>query len=90
LVETVEDILQELKWPEKNSRVVKRRNSLDLSELERTMDAGEPYSVDDLASRTGRLTSDLLAELGALELLGRVARMEGGRFVRLDGPAIDR
>jgi DNA processing protein len=90
LVETVEDVLQQLNWTRTDSRVVKRRNSLDLSELESTMAAGDPYSVDDLATRTGRLTSDLLAELGALELLGRVARVEGGRFVRLDEPAIDR
>lgn len=90
LVETVEDVLQELKWRQTERRVVKRRNILDLSELELEMDVGEPYSVDDLASRTRRLTSDLLAELGALELVGRVVRMEGGRFVRLDEPAIDR
>jgi DNA processing protein len=90
LVETVEDVLQELNWRQTDRRAVKRSNLLDLSELESTMAATEPYSVDDLALRTGRLASDLLAELGALELLGRVARVEGGRFVRLDGPAKDR
>jgi DNA processing protein len=90
LVETVEDVLQQLNWRRTGRLVVKRRNLLDLSDLETTMAAGEPYSVDDLATRTGRVTADLLAELGALELLGRVARIEGGRFVRLDEPAIDR
>lgn len=90
LVETVEDVLQELKWQRRGVLAVKRCNLLDLSELELVMDAGEPFSVDDLAFRTSRLTSDLLAELGDLELLGRVVRVEGGRFVRLDGPAIDR
>jgi DNA processing protein len=90
LVETVEDVLQELSWRPKVVSVVKPRNLLDLNQLESVMDAGEPYSVDDLVSRTGLGTSHLLAELGALELVGRVTRIEGGRFVRLDGPAIDR
>lgn len=90
LVETVEDVLQELRWPQPATPAVKPCNLLDLSELESVMDVGEPYSVDDLSSRTGRGTSLLLAELGSMELAGRVTRIEGGRFVRLDGPAIDR
>ena len=45
---------------------------------------GEPYSVDDLAAQTGRPASDLLAELGELELAGKVQRVAGGSYARLD------
>ena len=48
------------------------------------MAAGESYSLDDLTARTGRPVPVVLAELGALELAGRVRRMTGGGFVRLD------
>jgi predicted Rossmann fold nucleotide-binding protein DprA/Smf involved in DNA uptake len=48
------------------------------------MTVGEPYSVEDLAARTGRATPELLAELGGLELAGRVARNAGGSYIRLD------
>jgi DNA processing protein len=52
------------------------------------MAAGEPYSLDDLAERTGRAVASLLADLATLELHGRIARFPGGRFVRLDESAI--
>jgi len=84
LVETVEDVLQELNWRRPGSETIQGRKTSVLSVLEASMDAGEPYSVDDLAARSGRDTPGLLAELGALELAGRVQRTEGGRFVRLD------
>ena len=48
------------------------------------MTVGEAYSVDELAARTGRSASDLLAELGALEVAGRITRMAGGSYARLD------
>jgi predicted Rossmann fold nucleotide-binding protein DprA/Smf involved in DNA uptake len=46
------------------------------------MAAGESYTVDDLASRTGRPAHELLAELGELELAGRISRVPGGAFVK--------
>ena len=69
LVETVEDVLEELRWtlPSTGSPAQPTK-SLQMRGLEGTMAAGEPYSVDDLAARTGRSTPDLLAELGALEV----------------------
>jgi DNA processing protein len=81
LVETVEDVLDELRWPRTfvQSAAV---NTLQLSELEGRMAAGEPYSVDELSEATGRPASDLLAELGALEVAGRVTRLPGSVFVR--------
>ena len=38
------------------------------------MAIGEPYTVDELAARTGLDTASLLAQLGALEISGRVGR----------------
>ena len=85
LVETVEDILDEIKWtgstPDK-----KDGNSLEISELEALMAAGEPYSVDELAARTGRIPGDLVVELATLELAGRVTRLAGGQFARFPRP----
>ena len=97
LVETVEDVLEELKWsrppaaaPRNESSSSQLSNSLVDSSLEAGMAAGEPYSLDDLAATTGRPAAALLAELSALELAGRVSRLPGGNFVRLDEPARSR
>ncbi len=95
LVETVEDVLDELKWPLVTAQAraaagspagLPDDNLLQESELERAMAPGEPYTVDELARHSGRPAATLLAELGALELSGRVSRSAGGAFVRLDGP----
>ena len=80
LVETVDDVLDELKWP--RLATPEPAATLQLSGLEGTMAAGEPYSVDELAQATGRPVHELLAELGALEIAGRVARRAGSVFVR--------
>ena len=89
LVETVEDILDEIGWrPEGAAR---RRDPSDASAnpqadlgLAAHMTPGAPADLDALATRTGRDAGDLLAELVRLELAGRVARLPGGQFVRLD------
>ncbi|HKV99110.1 MAG TPA: DNA-processing protein DprA [Vicinamibacterales bacterium] len=85
LVETVEDVLEELGWAlPPTSSPARPTKSLQIHGLEGTMALGEAYSVDDLAARTGRPTPDLLAELGALEVAGRITRMAGGSYIRLD------
>ena len=81
LVETVEDILDEIKWCG-GPPVKKDRNPLNISELEAKMAMGESYSIDELAERTGRIAGDLVAELATLELAGRVQRVGGGHFAR--------
>lgn len=88
LVETVEDILDELGWHRPGAAASPDVNTSGLSDLELTMAAGEPYSVDELAARTGRQMADLLAELATLELGGKVSRVAGGAFIRLDESAI--
>jgi len=85
LVESADDVLEELRWPlPSTGSPAQPTKSLQIRGLEGTMAVGEPYSVDDLAARTGRSTPDLLAELGALEVEGRITRMAGGSYIRLD------
>jgi predicted Rossmann fold nucleotide-binding protein DprA/Smf involved in DNA uptake len=48
------------------------------------MQPGVPVAVDSLAETTRRAASDLLTELGRLEVAGQVERLPGGLFVRLD------
>jgi len=87
LVETVDDVLDELEGVSRDSRRDRAVKAIPLSELEQAMAVGEPYSVDDLAAVTGRSAADLLGELGALEVDGRIRRAGGGNFVRLDAAA---
>jgi DNA processing protein len=44
----------------------------------------DPLGLDDLIARTGRSAADLSARLLDLELQGRVARLPGRRFQRVD------
>jgi DNA processing protein len=82
LVDTVADVLDEIGWVRAPAPRAEGTKSLQTSQLEETMAAGESYTVDDLASRTGRAVPDLLADLGELELAGRIARVPGGGFTR--------
>jgi DNA processing protein len=82
LVDSVKDVLEEIGWTRAARPAAAPDKSLQSSELEETMAAGEPYTVDDLASRTGRPARDVLADLAELELAGRVNRLAGGAFVK--------
>jgi hypothetical protein len=55
-----------------------------MSALEDAMAVGETYTMEDLASRVERSTAELLSDLALLEISGRVRRVAGGGFVRLD------
>lgn len=79
LVETVGDVLEELGWA--SSREVPSKsmsNSSVVSELERHIPPGEVRDADTLAALTGWVSARLLAELAALEVDGRLARVPGG------------
>jgi predicted Rossmann fold nucleotide-binding protein DprA/Smf involved in DNA uptake len=45
---------------------------------------GEPSDLDAIAERSGLSTARLLPRLFELEMRGVVARVGGGRFVRVD------
>jgi len=91
LVETVDDILDEIGWTRpqaaEGSQDVKAFGSNGLVAL---MAAGEPVSVDQLAVETGRSVAEWLAELSELELAGKVSRTPGGTFIRLDASVTNR
>ncbi|MEO7191226.1 MAG: DNA-processing protein DprA [Vicinamibacterales bacterium] len=84
LVERVEDILDEMGW----ARPAEPSHLLDLAlpahPLWAVMRAGEPVSLDELAVRTGSSVSDLLSEIGQLEVTGRITRVAGGAYVKVD------
>jgi predicted Rossmann fold nucleotide-binding protein DprA/Smf involved in DNA uptake len=46
------------------------------------MDRGETYDLDELAELSGLARSGLSSRVFELELMGRVVRLDGGRFSR--------
>ncbi len=82
LVETVEDVLEELEGIARRPSDGSAAKSIFVSYLEPVMARAEQYTLDDLVERTGRPVPELLTELGHLELEGRIARTSAGRFVR--------
>jgi len=81
VVETVDDILEELGWPAARE-AVSAAKSFNSDPLLTRMEPGEPYGVDELADLSAMPASKLLARLMELELEGRVARSAGGTFTR--------
>jgi DNA processing protein len=87
LVETVNDVLDELGWRAKSPEAgaaADAQKAQARGRLWAMMRPGEPVSLDELATRSGRAAPELLAELGRLELAGHVARVPGGSFVKVD------
>jgi DNA processing protein len=100
LVESAEDILEELPWPADAMRAPQERCHGTLDSNERPAgDAGnsspsalllramghDPVGFDSLVERTGKPAGELQAVLLELELDGAVARLPGGVFQRLSG-----
>jgi DNA processing protein len=83
LVERVDDILEELGACRPAVAVADDHKPLQNEPLLELMAAGEGYALDDLAALTGLSGVVLLPRLLELELDGRVARREAGRFVRV-------
>jgi DNA processing protein len=86
VVETADDILEELGWPG-SAALVQAKDSLrprgPLDPVVAAMDPGEPYHLDALVAATGLAPARLLTRLMELELQGLVATVAGGRFTRL-------
>jgi DNA processing protein len=87
LVETVDDVLEEIGWRRPVTRTAgDSAKPLPINILESRMAAGEPYTVEEIAERVGRSAAETLIELSYLELSGRVVRQTGGRFVHIARP----
>jgi DNA processing protein len=84
LVETAQDILDELRWGGAAMPAAAQRstNSGESALLEAL--GHEPTALDALSARTGLGAADLQAQLLELELEGHVARLPGGLFQRRD------
>lgn len=83
IVETADDILDELGWCPPAAGTATRRKPLDTDPLLSRMQSGEVYGLDDLVGITGMAASKLLPRLMELQLLGRIDAPAAGRFVRL-------
>jgi DNA processing protein len=82
VVETADDILEELGWPGARTAADPSRKLLTDDPLLARMEPGEVYRLEALAGATGMAPSRLLPRLMELELQGRVTRAAGGRFTR--------
>ncbi len=79
IVETADDILEELGLPSLTPRATNTPEDAVLAGLP----AGEPCDLDVLAERTGLSPARLLPRLFELELAGLIRRVGGGRFTRI-------
>ena len=87
LVESAQDILEELLGPAAPRQAALPMGGTDASDDTRTdplLDAlgPDPVTLDALQARTGWPTPDLLAKLLEFELADRVARLPGGLYQR--------
>src|SRR3989442_11822963 len=85
IVETADDIFEELSLPGEERRAAPAgRLPSPIDPVLESLTAGEPSDLDEIAERSGLTTARLLPRLFELELKGSVARIGGGRFVRVD------
>jgi DNA processing protein len=83
IVESADDILEELGMARPASAAERRRGGRTSDPVLDCMTAGEPSDLDAIAERTGLAPTRLLPRLFELELQGAIARVGGGRFVRV-------
>jgi len=84
IVESADDILEELRMPPAAcASTCGETASLNQDPILACLTPGEPSDLDAIAERSGLTTARLLPRLFELELQGAVARVGGGRFVRV-------
>ena len=87
LVETAEDVLEELRWSSSLSTSRASENNEDSSSNESnellSLIGFDPCAVDELSARSGMSADALSVLLLHLELEGQIARLPGGSFQRL-------
>ena len=88
IVESADDVLEELGIHNTAAAVGRDQAKTDGARRDdpilACLVAGEPSDLDEISERTGLTTARLLPRLFELELKGVVARIGGGRFVRVD------
>ncbi len=84
LVESVNDVLEELRFDDAAALQAPDADPADLDDSGLLRDLGfDPVSLDALCARTGHGAATLQAQLLELELDGRIARLPGGLFQRV-------
>jgi DNA processing protein len=87
LVESAQDILEELRWGPSPAAVATPARTLsapdDAEERVLAFIGDAPCALDTLSARSGLTPADLLAMLLPMELAGRVAQLPGGLYQRL-------
>jgi DNA processing protein len=83
IVESADDILEELQIAAPGRPGTSGAGAASEDPLLALLTPGEPSDLDALAERSGLSPSRLLPRLFELELKGAVARVGGGRFVRV-------
>jgi predicted Rossmann fold nucleotide-binding protein DprA/Smf involved in DNA uptake len=83
-VESADDILEELGMSVAGRPKTGDRAGSIQDPILACLTPGEPSDLDAIAERSGLTTARLLPRLFELELQGVVARIGGGRFVRVD------
>ena len=84
IVESADDILEELQIAVQPRARQAGSDAPAADPILACLTPGEPSDLDAIAERTGLSASRLLPRLLELELQGSVARIGGGRFVRVD------
>ncbi|MGK5080589.1 DNA-processing protein DprA [Janthinobacterium sp. HLX7-2] len=82
LVESVDDVLQELQWLGGTSSVPAAADAAQADAPLLAALGHDPVDADTLAARSGLAMGALMGELLALELAGLVERLPGGLFQR--------
>ena len=89
IVESADDVLEELGMALGRAGNAGRAGTAGGENTARdpvldALSVGEPADLDEIAERSGMNPSRLLPRLFELELKGRVTRVGGGRFLRVD------
>jgi DNA processing protein len=84
IVETADDVLEAIYGVGFNRPAVTLTPRLPQDPVLACLTAGEACDLDEIAARSGMTTARLLPRLFELELHGTIARVGGGRFVRVD------
>ena len=84
LVESAQDVLEELRWPDAPLPPVEGPKNTATADAGLLAQMGhDPTGLDALQARCGLATAQLQAQLLELELAGQIVRLPGGLFQRL-------
>jgi len=84
IVESADDILEELGMQTRGAGGARAAAAPPADPILACLTPGEPSALDAIAERSGLGAAKLLPRLLDLEMRGAIARVGGGRFVRID------